>query len=383
MSPGPAYRYVPVYPIIRPGSLWPRRADAFWADYPDPRMARFWCFSGRVALYHGLRMLNIRPGSDILMPDYFQGTEMETLKYYGLHLQYYRVNGDLTIDFDHMAAMKTSSCAALYIIHYFGHPHPMERVVEFCRMHKLLLIEDCAVAMLSGYRGRWLGSYGDLAIYSPYKSIGLPHGGLGAVRADEAACPKLERPPFLSTLLQTRDKLGRYLKARAPRPVERGFSTLSGTARHLLGIDRSEQVASGSAAWSPSTLGLDASRLTCRMAQGQSGKPLIRKRQENYSYLAGRLPGHIPILWRSLEEDECPLFLPLLVAQRSRVQKALLERGVESVAVWGDEQYDRDVTPSENVKHLRRSLLEIPVHQDLTRKDLDHLIDVLPSVIAP
>ena len=377
------YRYVPVYPVIRPSSLLPRPSKAFWAEYPDSSMTKFWCFTGRVALYHGLRMLNVQPGSTFLVPDYFQGTELWTLKHYGLKLKYYKINRDLSIDLGHLAHLDFGSCTAFYLIHYFGHPHPMGPVLDFCRSHKLLLVEDCAVAMFSKYAGRWLGSFGDLAIYSPYKSIGLPHGGLGAVRARDMARPELQRPPLISTLLQIRDRFGRYLKARAPHGVERSFSAATATARRLLAVDRGTQVASGSAVWSPSTLGLDTSRLTRRMAQSEVAESVIEQRRYNFNYLVERLPNHIPILWRTLMDGECPLFLPLIVKERQAVQKGLLDRGVESVAIWSDEQHDLTESVTEDVRHLRQTVMEIPVYQGLTRKDLEHLVDVISSVIRP
>ena len=79
-------------------------------------------------------------------------------------------------------------------------------------------------------------------------------------------------------------------------------------------------------------------------------------------------------------DGECPLFLPLIVKERQAVQKGLLDRGVESVAIWSDEQHDLTESVTEDVRHLRQTVMEIPVYQGLTRKDLEHLVDVISSV---
>ena len=64
------------------------------------------------------------------------------------------------------------------LIHYLGFPGPVQEVRALCQRRGLALIEDCAHALFSRLGDRSLGTFGDLAIFSPWKSLPLPDGGL-------------------------------------------------------------------------------------------------------------------------------------------------------------------------------------------------------------
>jgi hypothetical protein len=54
----------------------------------------------------------------------------------------------------------------LFVYHQYGFPQDMDKILEFAQDKKLVVIEDCAHALNSYYKGRPLGSLGDFAIYS-------------------------------------------------------------------------------------------------------------------------------------------------------------------------------------------------------------------------
>src|SRR5690606_25647554 len=56
---------------------------------------------------------------------------------------------------------------AILLVHLFGVPAPMEAFQELARDHGLLLIEDCAQALLAEPEaGRYAGTYGDIGCFS-------------------------------------------------------------------------------------------------------------------------------------------------------------------------------------------------------------------------
>ena len=65
----------------------------------------------------------------------------------------------------------------MYLIHYLGFPQDAPGWLRWCRERGLLLIEDAAQAWLASVGGRPLGSFGDMAIFSFYKAVGVPEGG--------------------------------------------------------------------------------------------------------------------------------------------------------------------------------------------------------------
>lgn len=55
---------------------------------------------------------------------------------------------------------------AIFVYHQYGFPQDMDKILEFAHDKKLILIEDCAHAIASYYKGKLLGSFGDFTIYS-------------------------------------------------------------------------------------------------------------------------------------------------------------------------------------------------------------------------
>jgi hypothetical protein len=76
----------------------------------------------------------------------------------------------------------------------------------------------------------------------------------------------------------------------------------------------------------------------------------------------------------------CPLFYPLLCEDKRSVAAALLARGIETVDFWreGHPACPRQAFPE--VEALRRGVLELPVHQDLTPEDVGHLASAVEEV---
>jgi perosamine synthetase len=79
------------------------------------------------------------------------------------------------------------------IVHLYGLACDMDGLVALCRAHSLLLIEDCAEAFGSLYKGRHIGTFGDVATFSFFgnKTITTGEGGMVVCKSrsvHERAC---------------------------------------------------------------------------------------------------------------------------------------------------------------------------------------------------
>lgn len=54
----------------------------------------------------------------------------------------------------------------IFVYHQYGFPQDMDKILEFAQDKKLIVIEDCAHAIASEYKGKKLGAFGDFAVYS-------------------------------------------------------------------------------------------------------------------------------------------------------------------------------------------------------------------------
>jgi len=83
---------------------------------------------------------------------------------------------------------------AMVVVHYGGHPAPMDRVMAFARLHGLKVIEDCAHCVGGSYRGRKLGTWGDAACFSFEEKKGMTTGDGGMLVSHDSEIIERMRP---------------------------------------------------------------------------------------------------------------------------------------------------------------------------------------------
>lgn len=78
---------------------------------------------------------------------------------------------------------------AIMVVHLFGHPVDMDPVIEIAKKHKLFIIEDCAEAHGVEYKGKKVGSIGDIGTFSFFanKTITCGEGGMVVTNSDTLA----------------------------------------------------------------------------------------------------------------------------------------------------------------------------------------------------
>jgi hypothetical protein len=248
---------VPVYPTLAASAL--RRSRDWHRWFPFSVPGGSWTFSGRVALYHGLPHLELPPRSVILVPNYHQGVEIDALLAAGYRLRYYRVGEQLEIDMSDVERQLDAQVSALYVIHYFGFPQPLARLRAFCDARGLKLIEDCTLSLFSRDGSQWLGSAGDIAIYSIYKTLPMPHGGY-LITKGEHRVPDLDGAPLRSTVAQTMDLINQTLRVTGWARVERTITRTTRALKRALRWNRSATIQAGGALWDSRLLGHAASR---------------------------------------------------------------------------------------------------------------------------
>jgi len=81
----------------------------------------------------------------------------------------------------------TPRTKAIMVVHLFGHPVDMDPVLEIAKRHNLFIIEDCAQAHGAEYKGRRVGSIGDIGCFSFYanKIITCGEGGMAVTNSPD------------------------------------------------------------------------------------------------------------------------------------------------------------------------------------------------------
>ncbi|KAF3468927.1 DegT/DnrJ/EryC1/StrS family aminotransferase [Streptomyces sp. Tu 3180] len=152
--------------------------------------------SGTVALDLALHLLDLREGDEVVAtPQTYQAT-VQPLLASPARVRFCDVDPDsLNIDPDRLAELITGRTRAVVLVHYGGWPADMDRVMALARERGITVVEDCAHALGSGYRGRRPGALGDLGCFSFHSSkniTSLGEGGMITFDRDEWA-PRLDR----------------------------------------------------------------------------------------------------------------------------------------------------------------------------------------------
>ena len=137
------------------------------------------CASCGSAMYLALKSLGVKPGDKVLCNAYTLAPVPGAIENSGAAIELVDIIDDYTIDLDDLEA-KAGDAKWLMLSHMRGHITDMDRLMDICRAHDLVLIEDCAHTMGAAWGGRKSGSFGKVSCFSTqtYKHINSGEGGL-------------------------------------------------------------------------------------------------------------------------------------------------------------------------------------------------------------
>lgn len=143
--------------------------------------------SGTAALISGLRGIGIGPGDEVIVPAYTWIASASAILAVGAVPVIAEVDESLTLDPVDAEAKITPYTKAIMPVHMRGTPCRMDALMEVARRRNLLVIEDSAQADGASYRGRRLGSIGDVGCFSLQfnKIITSGEGGMVITNSQE------------------------------------------------------------------------------------------------------------------------------------------------------------------------------------------------------
>jgi len=135
--------------------------------------------SGTSALIAGLVGIGVSQGDEVLVPAYTYIATAAAVLALGAFPVIVEINASLTIDPEDIERKITPRTKAIIPVHMRGVPCDMERVGEIAKRRGLAVLEDCAQANGAEFRGRAVGTFGDVGAFSlqHYKIITAGEGG--------------------------------------------------------------------------------------------------------------------------------------------------------------------------------------------------------------
>lgn len=137
--------------------------------------------NGTTALHLALTALGIGEGDEVIVPDITFAATINAVIYAGATPVIVDIEEDSwCIDPEEIEKAITPNTKAVIPVHIYGQPCDMGRICDIAKKHNLYIIEDCAEAHGAEWRGKKVGSFGDISCFSFFgnKVITTGEGGM-------------------------------------------------------------------------------------------------------------------------------------------------------------------------------------------------------------
>jgi 8-amino-3,8-dideoxy-alpha-D-manno-octulosonate transaminase len=136
--------------------------------------------SGSSALKVALTAMDVGPGDEVIVPAFTFLATYEAVLEVGAIPVMADIDDSLNLDPDDMEKRITPYTKAVIPVHMCGAPARIDKIMEVAGKHNLLVLEDNAQGCGGSYRGKMLGTFGNMGIFSfdYYKTVTTGEGGM-------------------------------------------------------------------------------------------------------------------------------------------------------------------------------------------------------------
>ena len=144
--------------------------------------------SGTSALQLALRALNIQDGDQVILPSFsFMAVANAVLAARAIPVFVDIAPGSWNIDPEKIECMLSPRTRAIIVVHTFGFPAEMERILAIAKRHGIYVIEDACEALGAERNGHKAGTRGDVGIFAFYPNKQITTGEGGALTTNSSA----------------------------------------------------------------------------------------------------------------------------------------------------------------------------------------------------
>ena len=170
--------------------------------------------TGTTAIHLALDALGIGKGDEVIVPSFTYVATIQAITATGATPVFCDIHADnLNIDTKEIKRKIARRTKAILPVHYRGFPCEMDEIGELAKKKNLFVIEDAAHAFGSSYKGKKIGSFGDITCFSfdPIKNITCGEGG-AVVFQDDSLLEKIQQKRILGI---DKDTWSRYRNERS------------------------------------------------------------------------------------------------------------------------------------------------------------------------
>jgi len=142
--------------------------------------------NGTVALHLALMALGVGPDDEVIVPTLTYIASVNAIAYTGATPVFVDSLQDTwQMDPQDVRRKITPRTKAIMAVHLYGHPCDMDAIQSIAKEHELFVVEDCAEAFGTLYKGKHVGSFSDIATYSFFGNKTITTGEGGMVVTDD------------------------------------------------------------------------------------------------------------------------------------------------------------------------------------------------------
>ena len=138
--------------------------------------------SGTTALDMAALLCELQPGDEVILPSFTFSSTATAFVLAGARLVFVDIRTDtMNIDETKIEAAITDKTRVIVPVHYAGVACEMDTIMDIARRHGLKVVEDAAQGVMSTYKGRPLGTIGDMGCFSFHETKNYSMGEGGAI----------------------------------------------------------------------------------------------------------------------------------------------------------------------------------------------------------
>lgn len=304
--------------------------------------------SGTAALHLSLMALNLKKGSEVLIPTITYISSFQAAKSAGLIPVACDVNPfNGSLDLKDLKKRITSRTRAIMPVHLGGIAHDLNKIYKIAKENNLRVIEDAAHAFGSKYKNKLIGSFGDIICFSfdGIKNISSGEGG-AVVTEDKTIAEKIEDSRLLGV---KKDSKKRYANLRSWDFECSDIGYRYHMSNIMAAIGRQQLKRLPSFALKRRSLALNYVHMF------RDIKHIIPLNND----FKNIVPHIFPVIVRGNNRDELKEYL----------LKNFVETGIHYKPNHLLELFSDNLSPRPNSENLARSLLSLPLHYNLKKSD--------------
>src|SRR5215831_11497491 len=137
--------------------------------------------SNTSGLFAAMGAIGIQPGDEVIVSPYSMSASAIAPILYGGVPVFADIDPDsFCLDPRSIESRITDHTRAILIVHIFGRAADMDAIMKIAKEHNLMVVEDCAQAPMGKYKGKYVGTMGDIGVFSLnyHKHIHTGEGGM-------------------------------------------------------------------------------------------------------------------------------------------------------------------------------------------------------------